>query len=65
MKKKMDILSWLAQFKTGNDDNRDIALLPERFFVLPISVFDPALENLAKLRACLSTPGSICTEGTA
>ena len=51
MMKKTDILSRLAQFKTGDDDNRDIVLLPERFFALPISVFDPAPENLAKLRA--------------
>ena len=49
--KKTDILSRLAQFKTGDDDNRNIVLLPERFFALPISVFDPAPENLAKLRA--------------
>ena len=51
MMKKTDILSRLAQFKTGDDDNRDIVLLPEWFFALPISVFDPAPENLAKLCA--------------
>ena len=49
--KKTDILSRLAQFKTDDDDDRDIVLLPERFFALPISVFDPVPENLAKLHA--------------
>ena len=50
MMKKTDILSRLAQFRAGDDDNRDIVLLPKRFFALPISDFDLAPENLAKLR---------------
>ena len=48
--KKTDILSWLAQFKTGEDDNRDITLLPSRFFAMPLSIFEPASQNLDKLR---------------
>ena len=48
--KKTDILSRLAQFKTGEDDNRDITLLPSRFFAMPLSIFEPASQNLDKLR---------------
>ena len=48
--KKTDILSQLVQFKTGKDDSRDITLLPSRFFAMPLSIFEPALQNLDKLR---------------
>ena len=50
MMKKTDILSRLAQFKTGEDDNHDIMLLPSRFFAMPLSIFEPASQNLDKLR---------------
>ena len=49
--KKADILSRLAQLESGEQDNLQVTLLPEKVFVRTAMVFDPDPQNLDKVRS--------------
>ena len=49
--KKADILSRLAQLESGEQDNLQVTLLPERVFAKAAVVFDPDPQNLDKIRS--------------
>ena len=49
--KKADILSRLAQLESGEQDNLQVTLLPERVFVRAAMVFNPDPQNLDKIRS--------------
>ena len=49
--KKADILSRLAQLESGERDNLQVTLLPERVFAKATVVFDPDPQNLDKVRS--------------
>ena len=49
--KKANILSRLAQLESGEQDNLQVTLLPERVFARAAMVFDPDPQNLDKIRS--------------
>ena len=49
--KKADILSRPAQLESGEQDNLQVTLLPERVFAKAAVVFDPDPQNLDKIRS--------------